>query len=469
MFYPEDPDELRTHLNSMLADVATAPPPGRPLVLVEPHAGYVYSGQVAAHGYKLLLERDIRTVVVISPSHVEHFSHVAVFDGDAYETPLGPLTVDREFVDAVTSANDRIQKSDRGHVQGRLSRGEHALEVQLPFLQAVLPSCSIVPIVMGDQDWEYCRALGEALGPHLQREDVLIVASSDLSHFYSDDVARKLDAVFLETMTNMDPRSLYESVKERRCEACGTGPIVAALIAASFVKTATCSVLSTANSGDVSGDRSQVVGYASAVVLESGERKFLHGAEGEAHDLGEPERAYLLARARNAIAEALGVAVPQSAPRPDSTALTTPAGGFVTLTIGGRLRGCVGTIEAEKPLDELVRAMASAAAFSDPRFPGLTSSELENLHIEISILSTPERITGPADVEVGRHGLIVESGERRGLLLPQVAGEHGWDAVTFLERTSEKAGLPPDGWTHPEAAVYSFTASVFGDSSARTR
>lgn len=461
-FYPGDAETLRTNLNSLLGSVEVPPTTGRPVVLVEPHAGYQYSGHVAAHGYKLLLDRDIRTVVVISPSHVEYFAGISVFAGAAYETPLGTLAVNQALVGALVAADPLIEKSLRGHVQDR-RRGEHALEVQLPFLQAVLPHCSIVPVVMGDQSWGYCRALGEALGPMIERPDVLIVASSDLSHFYSDDEARKLDGVFLERLTEMDPQRLYDSVREKSCEACGAGPVIAALIAASRVATPTCRVLSTANSGDVTGDRTQVVGYASAVVFESGEDMTTRSASESELALNADERNYLLGRARHAIGEALGITNAHTLERPQSVALQSPRGCFITLKIRGRLRGCIGIVDPKKPLSELVAEMARAAAFSDPRFARLSPEELPEVRIEISVLSPLELITGPESIDVGCHGLVVEHGERRGLLLPQVATQYGWDAITFLERTSEKAGLTPDAWTDPASTLHVFSATVFAD------
>lgn len=463
MFYPGDPEVLRSNLDSLLSSVREAPAAGRPIVLVEPHAGYQYSGRVAAHGYKLLLNRNITTVVVISPSHLEYFAAVSVFSGDAYETPLGRVPIDIAVADALASADPLIEKSLRGHVQDRRARGEHALEVQLPFLQAVLPACSIVPVVMGDQSWGYCRALGNALGPLLKRQDVLIVASSDLSHFYPDDVARKLDGVFLDELTAMDPRRLYESVQAKSCEACGAGPVIASIIAASHLEAQTCRVLATANSGDTTGDRSQVVGYAAAVVLESREATDPPIAHNGEFDLNETERDYLLGFARRAIEQALGITGREPAKKLTTPALGSMRGGFVTLKIGKRLRGCIGTIESSKPIAEMVAEMARAAAFSDPRFTALNPQELSRVRIEISILSPLRRIRGPESIEVGRDGLVVQNGERRGLLLPQVAEEFRWDAITFLERTCEKAGLAPEAWTDASSEVYTYTAIVFGE------
>jgi AmmeMemoRadiSam system protein B/AmmeMemoRadiSam system protein A len=462
MFYPNDPEDLRSNLSDLFHDIDDVAVAGRPLALVAPHAGYPYSGRIAAHGYKLLTTRTINTAVIISPSHMEHFSHISVYDGDAYETPLGQVRVDKTMAWAIADADPLIRISDHGHTQRHYSRGEHALEVQLPFLQTVVPECRIVPIVMGDQSWEYCQALGNALAPHTERPDVIIVASSDLSHFYDYEVARKLDEVFLERLTGMDPRRLYESVKGQECEACGAGPVVAALIAAGRTGAPNCRVLSKANSGDVTGERDRVVGYASAVVLEGRDGLSLNAMEETAEALGPSEQHYLLRHARRSIETALGIEGTPVTPT-SSPVLEQTTGGFITLKRHNRLRGCIGTIESERPLTEMIEAMAKAAAFEDPRFNEVNREEMDDIRIEISILSPLRMVEGPADIEVGVHGLVIEKDHRRGLLLPQVAKEHNWDTVTFLERTCEKAGLEPDSWTHADSNIYVFTATVFAE------
>ncbi|MFQ5512701.1 MAG: AmmeMemoRadiSam system protein B, partial [Candidatus Krumholzibacteriia bacterium] len=265
-FYPGDGETLRDEIGRFLVNVRSSPPAGRPVVVIAPHAGYMYSGQVAAYGYRLLENLGIRTAIVISPSHVEHFPFAAVFDGDTYETPLGAIPVDRELADRIAGAAESVRRSGRGHTQDELPRREHALEVQLPFLQLVLDDVKVVPIVMGDQDWTVCEDLGRSIAPHIARPDVVVVASSDLSHFHPYDVARRKDAVFCDLLEFMDPRRLYDSVATRECEACGAGPVIASMIASANLGATRCTVLSTANSGDVTGDLKSVVGYAAAVI-----------------------------------------------------------------------------------------------------------------------------------------------------------------------------------------------------------
>jgi len=472
-FYPARPSDLEAQVREFLARVPERRVQGRILGLVCPHAGYIYSGQVAAHAYKLLQGRKIEKVVVISPSHVEYFPFASVFPGEAYRTPLGTVPVDRQLAARIASQSERIQLSPRGHLQESLPRQEHALEVQLPFLQEVLGDFELVPIVMGDQKWEICRDLGQAVGRALEEPGVLVVASSDLSHFKDDATTRRLDGAFCDLLEKMDPRALQEALDSRTVEACGGGPVVAAMIAALEAGADRCEVLATATSGDVTGDRSSVVGYASAVFLGGREgasrsrevsehrRAEQAGSESE-HRLSPQERDYLLRLARYSIAQELGLDYPE--PEPLSTPdLERKSGAFVTLKIGPNLRGCIGYIEALKPLARTVREMAKAAAFQDPRFPPLSREEFPRIRIEISVLGPLQPVGDPEQIQVGRHGLVIERGMNRGLLLPQVATEYHWDRWQFLEQTCRKAMLPPDAWRQEGTRIFMFTAEVFAE------
>jgi AmmeMemoRadiSam system protein B len=432
-FYPDDSRTLRRDIESFLSNVPKQTSGGRPLVLIEPHAGYMYSGQVAAYGYRLIQDLDIKKVVVVSPSHMEYFPFVSIFSGEGYETPLGKIPVNRTTGNILASRSRLIRLSDRGHIQDHLPRREHALEVQLPFLQCTLGDFEVVPIVMGDQNWEACAALGEALGHLLAEENVLIVASSDLSHFHSYDEARKLDGVFCSLLEQMDPRGLYDSVQKDACEACGTGTVVASLIAAQLSSDSACRVLHKANSGDITGDRSSVVGYAAAVVVNGSDAGKGKHAQSEALRslLSSEEKTFLLKAARNAIGSVLGVETPLP-PSPASPALEMANGVFVTLKVNEVLRGCIGSI--------------------DP-----------SVRIEISVLSPLREIHGPEDVLVGQDGLVMERGPMRGLLLPQVATAQGWDPATFLENTAMKAGLSEGAWRDEDTHTYAFTASIFAE------
>jgi hypothetical protein len=430
----------------------------------------MYSGQVAAHGYKLLQGRDVRTVAVLSPSHMEYFPFASVYDGDAYETPLGRIDVDKDAARTIVSMDpERIRLSARGHLHPGSHRQEHALEVQLPFLQTVLRNFRIVPVVMGDQDWELCSTLGNALVPHMARSDFIVVVSSDLSHFHGYDTANSLDALFCGLVEDMDPERLYRSVRGNECEACGAGPVIASLVASRQAGATACRILHAANSGDVTGDRHSVVGYASAVIesAASGDGKQMEEEGAVPVELTAEEQSYLLDLARSTVQLAAGADADPPAEL-STTRLLEPRGAFVTLKIAGRLRGCIGMVDTPKPLKATVTEMARAAALSDPRFSPLRAEELAGVEIEISVLSPLRRIRSPEEIVLGVHGLVVEKGRRRGLLLPQVAAEAGWDIETFLRFTCEKAGLPPAAWKDDDAMIWAFSAFVFGDRKRRS-
>ena len=269
-FYPGDRRALESAVGGFLEKSEVFQLGTRVVALVAPHAGYMYSGQVAAQAYRQVAGRDINVVAVIAPSHTESFSGSSVFGGGGYETLLGGIPVHRRCVERLASY-PTLTISDHGHQGGHLFRQEHALEVQLPFLQSVLTDFSLIPIVMGDQDRTSCEQLGNALAEVLKEEKALIVASSDLSHFHSYEEAVRLDRMVMEAVSDFDDRRLSEQLASGPCEACGGGPIVSALIAARALGADRAQVLSYANSGDVTGDRTQVVGYMSAVFFEGTE------------------------------------------------------------------------------------------------------------------------------------------------------------------------------------------------------
>lgn len=270
LFYPADAGALRETVDAMLAR-ADEPGRGRFLRgLVSPHAGYVYSGAAAARAFRLFHPESIRTVVMVGPSHVEAFDFTSVFDGEAYRTPLGDVPAATALARELADAAPDIILSPRGHMQDHLPRGEHGIEVQLPFLQRVAPHAEVLPIVMGSQDRGACESLGSALAQVCDPSRAVLLASSDLSHFHSYDDAVRLDGVFCDSLVTLDPEILHRALRERRCEACGAGPVLAVLLATRIWGAASCRILSRYNSGDVTGERDSVVGYASAALDAGG-------------------------------------------------------------------------------------------------------------------------------------------------------------------------------------------------------
>jgi hypothetical protein len=458
-FYPSDPTELRSMVERFLKNVPKKPDIQHLIGLVSPHAGYIYSGHVAAHAYAQLKGRTIERVVVISPSHVKAFRGVAIYDGDAYRTPLGRIPVDKSFAKALAKLDSRLHYSDEGH-QPVGGRGEHALEVQLPFLQVVLGDFKLVPIVMGEQSYETCRALGVALAKMIKDERTLIVASSDLSHYHPYDDAVELDRKFLDALVHWDYYSMWKNLAVRRWEACGGGPIISLMIAAERLGANRIELLKYANSGDVpAGTRSQVVGYAAAALYrgESG------NPEDENFSLTKEQCRKLMELAKRSVYAAVHGKGPVQPGDIRDSELWTERGAFVTLRKRHYLRGCIGYTSPVKPLCETVVEVARLAALRDPRFPPVSEKEFDDLEFEISVLSHFRHILNPDEIQVGKHGLLVKRGPREGILLPQVPVEQGWDRLTFLKNACLKAGLPPDAWKDEDTDIFVFTAFVFGE------
>ncbi len=259
MFYPSSPERLTNEINEMLEKADTKETPDDLFGIVAPHAGYIYSGQTAAKAYKLLKDKKYKTVVVISPSHREYFPGVSIFDGDAYLTPLGEIEIDREMRERITERSKIIFEGINGH------RSEHAIEVQLPFLQVVLGDFKLLPIVMGDQNRLFVDELSEKLS-NVVDEHTLVVSSSDLSHYYSKNVAEQLDSIIVNHINNFDYNGLQNDLEENRCEACGGGAIVSLMKCADLLNRKNAMVLARTDSGDVTGDSNEVVGYLSAIV-----------------------------------------------------------------------------------------------------------------------------------------------------------------------------------------------------------
>ncbi len=285
----------------------------------------------------------------------------------------------------------------------------------------------------------------------------LIIASSDLTHSHNHEQVVAQDEILARHIDRFDIEGLAEDFKKGKCQACGAGPMLVAMMAAKGLGANRARVLKLTNSGDVTGRKSPgnyVVGYMAAALYQTA----VKSGEG----LTEEEKRLLHQIARRAIEDALTQGH-KSGPKPivQSAALEEKRGAFVTLKKHGRLRGCIGYVEGIKPLHKAVEEMAIAAAFHDPRFNPVREAELPDLEIEISVLTPPKQIRDVEEIEVGKHGIIIKKGSYSGLLLPQVPTEYGWDRTTFLEHTCLKAGLPQDAWREKDTRIYIFSAEVF--------
>lgn len=446
----------------MFAAVPKASTVGQARALIVPHAGYPYSGKTAAAAYKLIGGEQFDAVVVISPSHRVFFKGAAVFDGDGYATPLGTVPIDKGLSKLLGQLHPAVYLSPMGHASGS-TRGEHALEVQLPFLQVVLGKFRLVAIVMGDQEEDTINAVAEVLSAGLKDRNVLLVASTDLSHFYSIKKAERLDRAVRAAVEAYDPEGLIEVLESGRGEACGGGIVAAVLKASKRLFGGEIQIIDYTTSAEATGDADEVVGYMSAVIVAERRPEIAE----ESTPVRGPKQAFSLsAEQKQQLRQvALDSIRAQIADRsyvpPNVEGITEERGVFVTITMGGELRGCIGVVRARTPLPEAVAEMAAAAATDDPRFAPLSDDELEFISIEISVLSPLKRMHDFDRIVPGRDGLMIKLDLHSGLLLPQVATDNGWDAPTFLEQTCLKAGLPKNSYKDKRAEVYSFTADVF--------
>jgi hypothetical protein len=455
-FYPGNPGELKNMVTGFLSRVKEEKIKGRIYGIVVPHAGYVYSGQVAAYAFKQLDNRKFDDVIVLGPSHYIYLDGASVGNWDFYETPLGKVKIDKELCGRIRKESDKIGFYPDAHSR------EHSIENEIPFLQVVLGNFNLVPIVMGNSSLENCRILSQALIKATKDKKVLIVASSDMSHYPQYEDAVKVDHKTLTVIKTMDPEKVIDNEKDAlsqgipdlHCSLCGLGPVATLLMTAKKLGAKEVKILKYANSGDVFiQNRDRVVGYGAVAI---------YGKQ-ETTTLNSDEKKKLLEIARKTILAKLA-----NRPIPDfkisDLVLMEKRGVFVTLTNHGRLRGCIGHFPADTPLYKIVRDMAIAASTQDYRFAynPVTLKEMEDITIEISVLSPMHRIKSIDEFRLGTDGIYIRKGMRAGTFLPQVAEETGWTKQEFLEHCCyDKAGLPKDAWKEKDTELYTYTAFVF--------
>lgn len=447
MFYPKDPVELKrviADLTRKAEKSGPAVPAGQPLrALILPHAGYSYSGFATAHAAPLLKQRQFDKIIVMGPDHRAGFRGCAISRVTAYRTPLGKINLHRDA--------ERLRRhSNLFSTPPRVSeQKEHAVEVILPFLQTWLPPFELIPIITGGVSPE---AVSRAIMPLLD-ETTLIIASSDLSHYLPYDRAVSRDRESIEWIVKLESEKLINS----RNRACGKIPI-AVVINLARVYNWQPLLIHYSNSGDTSGNRDRVVGYS--VIA-------FYGGQSMAKKITKKQGAALVQLARKTIFERLGLKLED--PELDlekEPALQEKAGTFVTLTIDGALRGCIGSLTADEPVVSGIKRNAVNAAFQDPRFPGLTREEADRIAVEVSVLSPPEPLEykSPKDLLAKLHpnvdGVILQKGLARATFLPQV-----WEQLpekeVFLEHLCTKAGLPSNAWEHQDLKVFTYQVQHF--------
>ncbi len=476
-WYPASAQELRSEIESYISGAGQVDIKGRVIGAVAPHAGIRFSGPIAGYTYKAIESQHPSTVVVVGFSHRRYLpGGVAVFTEDAFVTPLGEMQVDTEITEKLMSYDTRIRPIPD------IFEGENSVELQLPFIQVAAKDAKIVLLAMTDQREENCQALAGALQHVLKdKKDFVIVASTDMCHYLPYEAAVARDARTIELVKGLDPAAFYrESVMRNNELMCGYGAVYTVMEAAKRLGADEVEVLKYANSGDTSGMKDRVVGYLSALFVQShgsaadvksaapddaaGARSQTGPAEKEVKGmLNIEQKKELLKIARDTMKLYLETGR-RLEPRVAAGTLKEDMGAFVTIHKKGELRGCIGNMVARGPLYLAVRDMAIAAATEDPRFASLTAEELNNVDIEISVLSPMRRVAGPDEIKIPGNGVMVRMGWRSGVYLPQVAEETGWSKEEFMNSLcAHKAGIPMDAWKTGQCEMSVFTAEVFGE------
>jgi len=457
MWYPADKGALAAQVDGFLQEKPATPPKGKPIAIISPHAGFRFSGKCAGAAFSTVKGRSYGRVIVLGISHRALLRGASILKVDGYATPLGKIPLDRK-------ACDKLLEQRLFSTVPRAHADEHSVENELPFLQRALKGeFKLVPILIGAADATQLKEIARQIAPLLDA-NTLLVASSDFTHygkerfdyvpFRSDLKAnlKKLSMAAAKPIMALDFNGFRKHLAQTGDTICGRNPISVLLCALPPGSRGTMARYYT--SGDVTGDYASSVSYLSFV--------FTQGAL----MINEQGQATLLDVARKTIEAAIrGEKLPVIVV--DAPELQNHQGAFVTIMKGGALRGCIGRFTADEPLYKVVAKMARASATEDLRFVArrLTAAELEDINIEISVLSTMTRIKNPLEeVKLGVHGIYIRRGMRSGTYLPQVATEHNMTLEEFLSSCcSSKAGLAPDAWKDPQTEVYIYSAQVFGE------
>ena len=456
-FYTGDAKELSEEVDSFLAQHRGETVYNNVAALIVPHAGYYYSGNVAATAYMSMpKDKPYKRIFLLGPSHHEWLDGASVnAEADYYATPLGHVKVDHETALRLTDSDSVFSYQPKAHDR------EHCLEVQLPFLQRrfgenVMPS--IVPIIISTNDYQKLKRIANVLKPYFTEENLFVI-SSDFSHYPSYEDACEVDAKTGKAIETGNVEQFIAVLEEnsrsgkRNLATSACGELAIATLLLMMDRTYEVKHLLYQNSGDVDNqEHNRVVGYHAFAILRGASQEFV---------LSDEEKKILKEIAFTSIKDSLaGKPVAQPILNSQYPVLNSKCGAFVSLHKQGRLRGCIGHFGEDVPLHEIVAEMARAAAFEDPRFMPVTKDELEDIDIEISVLTPMRRIQSLDEFELHRHGIYIRRGYRSGTFLPQVADEVNWTKEEFVGHCSQdKAGLGWDGWR--DAELYVYEAIVF--------
>jgi hypothetical protein len=452
-FYPAGQQELLSTLRQLFEDTPEVNLEGKVQQLIVPHAGYPFSGKVAAAGYKSIpADASYKNIFIIASSHRVQFRGASVYSVGNYLTPLGEARVNREIAVQLIRNNEYISYDERAH------RTEHSIEVQIPYIQYHFRTPPpLVPIVIGNQSVSTARELALALLPYFTEENLFVI-SSDFSHYPDYENARNIDRLTAESIARNDPEHFYNTIRKHSSRSipnlvtpcCSWNSILTLLYMSQGSEDLRITPILYQNSGDAEiGDRNRVVGYWAIAGhrVPPGQEAFI---------LEDTHKEQLLWIARNTLEMYIRHGeTPEVDPARLPETLKQQAGAFVSLHTGDRLRGCIGNFISERPLYLLVQEMTVASATRDRRFAPVEAPELEYIDIEISVLSPLRKIRDIGEFQLGKHGIYMTLNGRSGTFLPQVASETGWTTESFLGHCArDKAGIGWDGWKKADLFVY---------------
>ena len=394
-FYPASPSQLEEMITGMVDDSA---PREEVVGLICPHAGYIYSGPVAGAAISRIRFTD--TFIIMGPNHTGLGKPFSIMTSGTWETPLGNVEIDAELAQKLAGNSSYLEEDVNAHLR------EHSVEVQIPFLQHFKKDIRIVPIVLSHASGSVYKEIGLEIAEVLNglERDVIILASSDMTHYEPEEQARRKDSSAIEAILRLDEDELLERIAEQNITMCGYAPVVALISAAKAMEARRAELVRYQTSGESSGDYSSVVGYAGLIIPKQAMSPLVKLAH-EAIDAYVKEGRIM-----------------------QSPAMLTPemkekAGVFVSIHKGGELRGCIGTFEPSRPsVAEEIIVNAISAATRDPRFEPVQEEELKDLDISVDVLTPPEPIESKEQLNPKKYGAIVQRGARRGLLLPDLEG-----------------------------------------------
>jgi hypothetical protein len=457
-FYPADKEVINTQIKNFLAEIKADPEiktDADLITIIVPHAGWIYSGKTAARAFKAIKDIEFTDFIFIGVDHRVGLPVTGLWPDGNYLTPAGKTPVS-EFLSAKL-----IEKSEKIIACPPLHTKEHSLEVLLPFFQYFFPKKEAVFAICSgrtDNGIIFADALAEILPQRPGK--TLVIISTDWSHYHSAAKAEKLDKNAIKSVLKFDKKTLLKDCRNKKAELCGLNGVICAMHLMQKAS-ATAQLLEYTDSSKASGDKSRVVGYAA--ILMQGYKKHING---QIQSRKENQKMTFEQEALQTVRKTLEAKL-QGKPIPDfkfeHEKFREKYGVFVTLKKGDDLRGCIGLIRGIEPLADAIPDMAISAATKDPRFNPVTYEELKDITIEISVLTPMTPVENFEEIEIGKHGLMLQLGPNSGLLLPQVPVEWNWDVEEFLDNLCHKAGLPAGAHKHPQAKLEKFSAQVFSE------